>query len=249
MAEKRMISKTIVDSDAFLDMPQTTQNLYFHLNVRADDEGFVDAPKKIMRSVGSNQNDIEILLAKPYIIMFESGVIVIKHWKLHNSMRKDRIKETLYIEEKSLLSEKENGAYTTCQPIVNQLTDNCPPSIVEVSIDKYSIDKSNKEGNKSPKRKRFSPDLSFILDVEIAMIFDKWCKGKSKKYKNQIQVEAGYNKLLKLSNGSSIAAIEIVNNSLASNWEGLFPLKDNQKIIPQVETTEEELNEIWKRNG
>ena len=111
MAERRMFSKTIIDSDIFLDMPQTTQNLYFHLNMRADDEGFVNSPKKIMRMVGSNQNDLEILLSKRYVIAFESGVIVIKHFKLHNTIRKDRMKETLYLEERSLLLEKENGSY------------------------------------------------------------------------------------------------------------------------------------------
>jgi hypothetical protein len=152
MAERRMLSKTIIDSDIFLDMPQTTQNLYFHLNMRADDEGFVNSPKKIMRMVGSNQNDLEILLSKRYVIAFESGVIVIKHWKLHNTIRKDRMKETLYLEEKKQLREKTNGSYTELQPTDNQLTTNCPPSVLECSIDKSIIDKSNKEGNKSPSK-------------------------------------------------------------------------------------------------
>ncbi len=142
MAERRMFAKTIIDSDVFLDMPQTTQNLYFHLNMRADDEGFINSPKKIMRIVGSNQNDLEILLSKRYLIAFESGVIVIKHWKLHNTIRKDRMKTTLYQEEKGLLQEKLNGSYTECPPSDGQVTDKCPPSLVESSVVKCNIDKN-----------------------------------------------------------------------------------------------------------
>jgi len=156
MAERRMFAKTIIDSDIFLDMPQTTQNLYFHLNMRADDEGFVNSPKKIMRMVGSNQNDLEVLLSKRYLIAFKSGVIVIKHFKLHNTIRKDRMKETLYVEEKALLTEKENGAYTELQPIDNQMSTNCTPSVLECSIVKSSIVECNTAEPK-PKRKRFVP--------------------------------------------------------------------------------------------
>ena len=112
MAERRMFSKQIIDSDVFLDMPQSSQNLYFHLNMRADDEGFINNPKKIMRIIGSNQNDLEILLAKRYLLSFNSGVIVIKHWKLHNKIRKDRLKETLYLDEKAQIKQKKNGNYT-----------------------------------------------------------------------------------------------------------------------------------------
>jgi len=151
MAERRMFAKTIIDSDIFLDMPQTTQNLYFHLNMRADDEGFVNSPKKIMRMVGSNQNDLEILLAKRYLIAFESGVIVIKHFKLHNTIRKDRMKETLYLEEKSKLREKVNGSYTEVQPDDNQMSTKCTPSVLDCSIVKSSIDEINTAEPKSKK--------------------------------------------------------------------------------------------------
>lgn len=152
MAERRMIAKKIVDSDVFLDMPATTQNLYFHLNIRADDEGFINNPKMIMRSVGANQNDLDLLLAKRYLLSFESGVIVIKHWKMHNLIRKDRLTETLYQEEKSTLFEKDNGAYTDHKPIeVKQLPNdnqattgrqpddaNCRHRLGKDSIDKVS---------------------------------------------------------------------------------------------------------------
>ena len=112
MAERRMFAKTIIDSDAFLDMPQTTQLLYFHLAMRADDDGFINNPKKIQRMIGASDDDLKMLVAKRFIIPFESGIVVIKHWKIHNYIRGDRKKETVYPEEMALLMEKENGAYT-----------------------------------------------------------------------------------------------------------------------------------------
>ena len=111
MAERRMFAKTIVDSDAFLDMPQTAQLLYFHLAMRADDDGFINKPKTVMRMVGSRDDDLACLAAKKFIIPFESGVVVIKHWKIHNYIRGDRYVETKYKNEKDLLETDENKAY------------------------------------------------------------------------------------------------------------------------------------------
>lgn len=144
MAERRMFAKTIIDSDAFLDMPLSSQALYFHLSMRADDEGFVNNPKKIQRMIGASDDDMKVLLAKNFIILFESGVIVIKHWKIHNYIRGDRINETNYQDEKALLQLKENGSYTLCQANVSQMSDTCQSnvSIGKVSIDKDSIDKN-----------------------------------------------------------------------------------------------------------
>lgn len=116
LAERRMFAKTIIDSDAFLDMPLSTQSLYFHLSMRADDDGFINNPKKIQRMVGGSEDDLKLLIAKSFIIPFESGVVVIKHWKIHNYIRNDRYKETVYTEEKAQLSLKGNNAYTLGAP-------------------------------------------------------------------------------------------------------------------------------------
>ena len=102
----------IVDSDAFLDMPLSTQCLYFHLNMRADDDGFVGNPKKIMRMIGASEDDMRILLAKRFLLIFEDNVVVIKHWWMHNTLAKDRYHTTAYTEDKALLQIKENKAYT-----------------------------------------------------------------------------------------------------------------------------------------
>ena len=112
MAERRRFAKTIIDSDAFIDMPLSTQALYFHLSMRADDEGFINNPRKIQRMIGASDDDLKVLAAKRFIIPFDSGIVVIKHWKIHNYIRGDRKKETVYTEEMELLTEKENGTYT-----------------------------------------------------------------------------------------------------------------------------------------
>lgn len=112
MAERRMFTQKVVDSDAFLDMPLSTQALYFHLNMRADDDGFVNNPKKIQRMIGAVDDDLKLLIAKRFIIAFETGVVVIKHWRMHNLLRKDRYNPTHYQEEMTMLLLKDNGSYT-----------------------------------------------------------------------------------------------------------------------------------------
>lgn len=111
MAERRMFAKTIIDSDAFLDMPLSSHALYFHLSMRADDDGFINNPKKIQRMIGASDDDLKLLIAKNFIIPFESGIVVIKHWRIHNYIRNDRYKSTVYEEEKSMLVTKDNNAY------------------------------------------------------------------------------------------------------------------------------------------
>lgn len=110
-----MFAKTIIDSDAFLDMPPSSQVLYFHLAMRADDDGFINNPKTIMRMVGAKDDDIKLLIAKKFIIPFASGVVVIKHWRIHNYIQKDRYTETKYIEEKNQLIINEKNGYSLKQ--------------------------------------------------------------------------------------------------------------------------------------
>jgi hypothetical protein len=112
MAERRMFAKQIIDSDAFLDMPTSSQALYFHLGMRGDDEGFVNNPKKILRMIGSNDDDMKILISKNFIIPFDSGVCVIKHWKIHNYIRADRLQETVYQDERKQITIKNNDVYS-----------------------------------------------------------------------------------------------------------------------------------------
>lgn len=150
MAERRMFAKTIIDSDAFLDMPLSTQALYFHLAMRADDEGFVNNPKKIQRMIGASDDDCRILASKRFILTFQSGIIVIKHWKIHNYIQSDRFKETVYLEEKTMLALDDNKAYT--ERIQDVSTLDTQYSIGKDSIVKSSIEKKVAEAPLSCKR-------------------------------------------------------------------------------------------------
>ena len=133
MAERRMFAKTIIDSDMFIDMPMSARLLYYDLAMRADDDGFVNSPKKIMRFVGASIDDMNVLIAKQFIIPFESGVVVIKHWKIHNYIQKDRYKATSYQAEKESLTLKNGTYYTDDLPDVSNLDTECIQDV-------YSLD-------------------------------------------------------------------------------------------------------------
>ena len=107
-----MFTRKIIDSDEFLDMPLSAQALYFHLNMRADDDGFINNPLRVLRVINGNHDDLKLLIAKRFVIRFEDGVIVIKHWRMHNTLRKDRYTPTSYQEHMHYLALKENNAYT-----------------------------------------------------------------------------------------------------------------------------------------
>ena len=193
MAERRMFAKTIIDSDAFIDMPQSTQLLYFHLSMRADDEGFINNPKSIMRNIGCKEDDIKLLIAKKFIIPFESGVVVIKHWKIHNYIQADRFIPTKYQDEKTQLELDENKAYRLPK---NELDTQCIQNgynlDTQVSIGKDSIELVKSKSNKDIVR-FVKPNLDEIriyieednLNVDANTFFDYyesngWVVGKNK---------------------------------------------------------------------
>ena len=111
MAEKRMFSSNVIDSDAFLDMSPTARLLYYDMGMRADDDGFIDSPKKIMRIIGASDSDLKELIDNGFVLRFESGVIVIRHWYVNNRVRRDTYHETIYTEEKSRLLLEKNNVY------------------------------------------------------------------------------------------------------------------------------------------
>lgn len=190
MADRRCFSMKIVDSDAFVEMPASTQALYFHLGMRADDDGFVNKPNRIARDVGASGDDLKLLQAKRFILAFENGVIVIKHWKIHNTLRKDRLKSLQYPELAARIYIKGNEGYTDnpstgdisllnfrlsvkclstdgqltdkCQSSDGQMSVKCPPKIREgkLSQDKISISEVEVEGTDSNEESDFSTDSS-----------------------------------------------------------------------------------------
>lgn len=236
MAERRMFAKTIIDSDAFLDMPLSTQALYFHLSMRADDEGFINNPKKIQRMVGASEDDLKLLIAKNFIIPFESGIVVIKHWKIHNYIRGDRIKDTVYVDEKQLLEIKENGSYTIlsdiCQTDDRQMTDRCQHRLGKVSIDKDSIgkDKSGQQADKGTKPSELTNQFKEMVNESelsdgLKDILKEWIDYK-KDIKKPYKTERGFKQLLTIVINHSHtypdqAIIDVINYSMSNEYQGI----------------------------
>ena len=152
MAERRMFSKTVIDSDFFIDMPLSAQSLYFHLSMRADDDGFINNPKKIQKMIGASEDDLKLLLVKRFLIPFESGIVVIKHWKIHNYIQKDRYKETFYTDEKNQLLTKKNKEYELPEPVgeciqnVSKMDTQVRLGKVRLELGKDRLGKDRKKG-------------------------------------------------------------------------------------------------------
>ena len=195
MANKRMFSKQITTSDAFVDMPVSSQLLYFHLNMEADDDGFVSNPKRITKIIGANDDDLKILLSKRFLLAFENGVVVIKHWLLHNAVRKDMYKPTQYLEEKKALEIKDNLVYTEVR---NESVTKPLHRLDQVRLDQDMLEDTmsakadafdrfwssypKKELKKKTKeiwdRKKMSLHIDAILEfIEKAKTTDRWKKG------------------------------------------------------------------------
>lgn len=178
MAERRMMSKKITDTDAFLDMPLTTQALYFHFLQNADDDGFVGSPNSIMRKVGASKNDYDLLMVKRFIIVFDSGICVIKHWRIHNYIQKDRYVETTFLKEKAQLKTEENGAYTECIQNVYKL--DAQYSIGKDSIGEVSIGKDREDTQRACAREESDeeetlPEFENPLYKQIAKLYNGTC--------------------------------------------------------------------------
>ena len=220
MAERRMFAKTIVDSDAFLDMPLSTQCLYFHLNMRADDDGFINNPKKIQRMIGASDDDLKVLMSKNFIIPFENGVVVIKHWKIHNYIRNDRYKETVYQEEKSRLIEKENKAYSLGIPNGYQMD-------TQVRLGKDSLGKDNIK--KSPTLEEIQNYITEKkLKVNAKQFYDyftegNWIDSKGNKVKNWKQKLLTWDKY-----GTNVQTNKNFNNSNQRTYDNLDYLYANK---------------------
>ena len=159
MAERRMFAKTIVDSDAFLDMPVTARLLYYDLAMRADDDGFNNAPRKVLRTIGASPDDLNVLVARKFVIPFDNGVVAIKHWRVHNYIRKDTYNATPYKSQRDMLEFDENNAYRLkSTESVNGSSTGCQLLVDGSSTqDRLGKDRIIIEADKPPKREQFSP--------------------------------------------------------------------------------------------
>ena len=279
MAERRMFAKSIIDSDAFLDMPLSTQALYFHLSMRADDEGFVGSPKRITAMIGAKEDDLKILLAKRFLLGFESGVVVIKHWRIHNYLQKDRTKLSNYIEEKSQLFLDKNKSYTDKNidgiPVLYQLDTNCiqNDNILDTQnrldknrLDKISINKKEKEKEKGEtsshppieKKRQKEQYIEFVqassLSTKVQEEILEWLEYKKWKY-----TEMGIKSLVttvakNVDKYGESAVCAVIVESMGNMWQGICWDKLGRKEQRQENNEEAEYIEdgeylIFKKTG
>lgn len=255
MAERRMFARTIIDSDAFLDMPLSAQALYFHLSMRADDEGFINNPRKIQRMIGASDDDLKLLIAKKFLIAFDTGVVVIKHWRIHNYIRSDRFTETVYQEEKAQLLIKENKAYSLTTGIPSDYqtdTTGIPDGYsldTECRQNGYSLDPQDRLGKDRLGKDRLentragdpveeytdNPDLQDAIRDFIKM------RKAMKKPMTDRAIGLMLNKLQNLSD-SEDGQIEILNQSIEHNWQSVYPLDEKK---PQTSEAPVQAHPEW----
>ena len=222
MAERRMFAKTIVLSDAFLDMPLSARCLYFTLGMLADDDGFVNSPKSIMRQAGASTDDLNLLMAKRFILAFDSGVIVIKHWRIHNYIQKDRYKESKYMEEKATLMIDQNGAYTECIQDVSTLD-----TQVRLGKDRDRIELG--EGSKGKKEtthdllQKLLPDYTIPMVLQVKM--GEWITYKTER-KEQYKEQGMKSLLRQIETNCAMygdqAICDLIDDSMANGWKGII---------------------------
>ena len=209
MAERRMFAKTIIDSDAFLDMPVTARLLYYDLSMRADDDGFVNSPKKIMRMIGASQDDLSILVLRKFILPFDNGVVVIKHWRIHNYIRKDTYNPTPYTDEMKMLTTDENKAYRFKEPEERQLT------VDGTSTQVNKVNKVNKD--------------NYICTSKTDDEFDQFWREYPRKVGKK-DARKSFDKALKS------VTVETMRNAVIAQKKSEQWTRDNGKYIPNPAT-------------
>ena len=240
-----MFSKTIINSDLFLDLPSSAQNLYFHLSLNADDEGFVNSPKKIMKYLNSQTEDIELLIENGFVNKFDSGIVVIIHWNLHNYIQKDRFKATIYQKEKQqlVLVGKKYVMKDECTQFV---------SILETQD---SIEKSSEEQDRS----ELSGILNEIGNEKVREKFEIFIKMREKNHSPltpdalRILIKKAYGLTKSLANQDA-AIIMILDRSIINNYKDIYPLENMEvgvanhfeNINCEVEEMDESKEGIYK---
>ena len=258
MATRRMFSKLIIDSDLFLDMPLSTQALYFHLAMRADDDGFLNNSKKIMRTIGANQNDYDVLVSKRFIIQFDDGICVIRHWRIHNYIRGDRKNNTINQREMSMLNVEDDNSYEllpfvscdeihqnkgiedgskmidsqntgTCQSYVSQNTGTLP-SNADTGKVRLGKDRLGKDSiDKNKGQKLASAQTCYFPNDELLNNTFIDFINMRKTLKNGKMTDRAITMMInKLSKYDNDVAIEMLNQSILNNWKDVYEIKGSQ---------------------
>ena len=241
-----MFSKTIINSDLFLDLPSSAQNLYFHLSLNADDEGFVNSPKKIMKYVNSQTEDMELLIENGFVKKFDSGIVVIIHWNLHNYIQKDRFKATIYQKEKQqlVLVGKKYVMKDECTQFVSNVDTDCV-SILETQD---SIEKSSEEQDRS----ELAGILNEIENEKVREKFESFIKMREKNH-SPLTPDALRILIKKVANQDA-AIIMILDRSIINNYKDIYPLENMEvgvanhfeNINCEVEEMDESKEGIYK---
>lgn len=246
MAERRMFSKSVIDTDQFIEMPVSARLLYFDLGMRADDDGFI-TPKRVMKMTGATEDDLRILITRKYVIPFESGVIVIRHWRMNNYLKNDRYKETEYKTEKDCLELVENKY----EPKTGTLLDTeCLQSgytgkdriEIELELGKDNTSKINKgdskEGNEKCSKNPISSALlkkyeGVFVDFRNAEAIMGWIESRKKTNKKpptDRAIELAIKKAIEFNNATPQHSIaDYFDNATLNGWQGIFQFNDEQK--------------------
>lgn len=224
MAQRRMFSPQIVCSEEFLTMPVSSRELYFQLGMQADDDGFIQ-PKLIMKLTGATDDDLKVLLAKRFLLAFDGGVVVIKHWLIHNLIQKDRYHPTRFQDQKKTLLIKENKAYTEMSNPVNKM-------LTEVRLGKDRIGKDNTSAKAEAKLPKYDP-----LGGEILKAFESVDPKNKTMYGNTTQRKACDFLLSEYGLERVLKAISIL------------PQVNQEKLYIAQITTPYELQQNWVKLG
>ena len=260
MANRRMFSLDVVDTDNFLDMPLSAQGLYFHLGMRADDDGFISSPKKIIKIVNASEDDLKLLIIKGYLIPFESGVIVIKHWRQNNYVKGDRYKPTIYQNERKQLYAENNIYHLDTVCIQNGTKTEPQDRLGKDSVGKDSIDTSPKGevkkgenppiplGEKKTEKQELKTILnSFAFSSTLHQKIQEWLLYKKERRKTY-KPTGLHNLLVQVQNQcqrhGEKAVIEIINRSMANNYEGILW----EKIAEEGQTRTQSAQNLAKQN-
>lgn len=206
MAQRRMFSRKITETDRFLEMPLSSQALYFHLNMGADDEGFIDKAKTIQRTIGASDDDMKLLIAKGFLIPFDSGVVVIRHWRIHNYIRSDRFQSTLHQDEKTQL-EYDHSKTAMLKPLENVIPNgyqmDTQDRVSKVSLDKDRLTTYPKE-----------PD-----NIPYKEIIDYLNSKTGKNYRDNVQKNRSLIKA-RWSEGYRLEDFKQVIDNMVKDWSG-----------------------------
>ena len=235
MAERRMLSKRVTDTDEFLDMPLSAQSLYMHINMHADDDGFVSNVKTIIRMVGAREDDLKILIAKQFIFSFDSGVVVVRNWFIHNYIRKDRYHETLYSDEKQQLSIDETGNYSRGRPLVDQRLTEVRLGKDRLGKDRLDVVVDEETENDDDKSKAYSALVNILeqngfgtigglVSTDINKELDDFAEANNGNYREAYSVIL---QAIKISVGNGVCKFKYLWN-VTRDWyqRKLFTLKD-----------------------